>query len=440
MKGNLIKYIVLEQLITENRLEQAKTAYPCLPPALIDYFNEKDPSPTKKYLAWMCKQFWDEGEGVNSGIIEDNTTAWLWLDESNPYAGRGFVLPTCKSVWLDNGQNFNGPLVAHWVKELADIIIEEVVTFHRVVAGLKQKDINTYNYHMLNRTLAPAKLKSMEKQLSKDVNKIYEDDNWLIMSPKTHQASCIYGANTQWCVTTRNNSDYFNRYTRDDFYLIFVINKKENIKWAINTKKVLGTPTEDVEINLPWHREIELSRRGSEARERFPKNGKDHNKYVENVYKRNFDTKTTYWDVHDNPISWDRFIEMSKLPTNLQELLKAVEQKVKINFARKKKTDVAYEINQNPVRLKKGDRVKLLASGHGLYRGDEGVVTSTYMGASGKQTKLTVDDPGLYKIYVATRKPYQGHTDHIKNNTGDLVSVPVHVVAGNYLEKISKKK
>ena len=76
---NIFKYIILEQLLTENRIQQAKDKYPCIPPRLVDYLATNDPSGNNKYLDWMCKQIWD-AEGVNkiTGFDWDTTIPTLY--------------------------------------------------------------------------------------------------------------------------------------------------------------------------------------------------------------------------------------------------------------------------------------------------------------------------------------------------------------------------
>jgi len=436
---DVIKYIILEQLITEGRLEDAKQKYPCLPPKLVDYFSEKDPSRNNKYVEWMCKQMWDEDEVVGD-IGDHGSTIHSWL-ESEGSTDVNF----CKQDWLNFAKNNISALknitsfeeigVVDWIKGMADMIIEEVVAFHKFSSGLEKKDINQYNYDELVKVLAIKKLKSQEKSLAKDVTKIYEDDEWLIVSPKTHQASCAYGAHTKWCVTQRDDDHYFKNYTQGNSYLMFVINKKDNDKWAINTDKQLGSEQKDFEVNLPWHREINL--RLGRPRERFT--AARHNSSVERELRRVYGgSQTSYYNATDDQISWNDLIEESDLPVKLQELLKFVESKVKINFARKKKTDIAYESNENPIRLKKGDKVKLLASGYGYLRGDEGYVLKTISGAQPPTGKnIDPDNAGIYAVYVPNKKitgqSSSGYRENIKLKMGDelLPKIDVTVPEGS---------
>lgn len=42
--------------------------------------------------------------------------------------------------------------------------------------------------------------------------KLFETDDFMLVIPLTHTASCKYGANTKWCVTQKDDDDMFNRH------------------------------------------------------------------------------------------------------------------------------------------------------------------------------------------------------------------------------------
>ena len=98
--------------------------------------------------------------------------------------------------------------------------------------------------------------KQEEKKARKEVDKVYDSDTILIVKPKTHTASCYYGAGTKWCTTTRNNSSYFESHTKNA-NLYYIIVKKKNVsdrfyKIAINIKpgqKLIDSDWYDVQDN-----------------------------------------------------------------------------------------------------------------------------------------------------------------------------------------------
>ena len=70
-------------------------------------------------------------------------------------------------------------------------------------------------------------LSDQEEKSKKESEKLYEDDRFLIIRPLSHTSSCYYGANTKWCTTTRDNEDYFDRYTSKG-KLYYIIDKKSS--------------------------------------------------------------------------------------------------------------------------------------------------------------------------------------------------------------------
>jgi hypothetical protein len=65
-----------------------------------------------------------------------------------------------------------------------------------------------------------------KKQAEKDFEKLYEDERVLIGIPKTHEASCVYGARTKWCISGKDDFEW-RRHTKEGL-LYFIIFKKVN--------------------------------------------------------------------------------------------------------------------------------------------------------------------------------------------------------------------
>jgi hypothetical protein len=74
--------------------------------------------------------------------------------------------------------------------------------------------------------------REMAKEAKSQSDKIYEDDDVLVVSPKSHSASCYYGANTKWCTTQKDSSGYFDKYSKSGT-LYYFLNKKTGNKVAL---------------------------------------------------------------------------------------------------------------------------------------------------------------------------------------------------------------
>ena len=74
-------------------------------------------------------------------------------------------------------------------------------------------------------------LKIVDKELEKQVLKLMETDEWLVLKPLSYQASVKYGSGTKWCTSSKNESEYYFRYSKRGI-LIYCINKKTGDKVA----------------------------------------------------------------------------------------------------------------------------------------------------------------------------------------------------------------
>ena len=102
------------------------------------------------------------------------------------------------------------------------------------------KDINQYeNPAFINSLINIVDERKTERELEREaksqVTKLYEDDDVLVVMPKSYVSSCYYGANTKWCTTTKGSSGFFEKYARDG-KLYYFINKKNGLKRALYIK------------------------------------------------------------------------------------------------------------------------------------------------------------------------------------------------------------
>jgi hypothetical protein len=86
-------------------------------------------------------------------------------------------------------------------------------------------DLTSYKtFDELELQMSLASLKLIDKEMQKQVQKLYETDEWLVVKPMSFLASKKYGANTKWCTTHEDNPDYYLTYSRRGI-LIYCINK-----------------------------------------------------------------------------------------------------------------------------------------------------------------------------------------------------------------------
>lgn len=104
-------------------------------------------------------------------------------------------------------------------------LVELIKDFDKYQSQFPKKDINQYvSLDELEKVIEFARRKKKNKELENQVEKIYEDDKFLVVKPISHAASCKYGSNTKWC-TTAQSPDHFQRYTSGSQALYYIINK-----------------------------------------------------------------------------------------------------------------------------------------------------------------------------------------------------------------------
>lgn len=102
--------------------------------------------------------------------------------------------------------------------------------------AIKRNDLQSYHsFNEIRQEIADIKEREKEKELEKQVIKVYDEGDWLIIRPLTYEASLKYGANTKWCTASKDEKQYFGQYTKNGA-LIYILNRKTNIKYAIHNK------------------------------------------------------------------------------------------------------------------------------------------------------------------------------------------------------------
>jgi hypothetical protein len=107
-------------------------------------------------------------------------------------------------------------------------VVELVKDFDKYRSQFPKKDINQYvSLNELETVINFVRTKKKDKELEGQAKKIYEKGDFVVIQPKTEEASCKYGSNTKWCVTSKG-SGHFGRYTSGRQGLYFIINKAKS--------------------------------------------------------------------------------------------------------------------------------------------------------------------------------------------------------------------
>lgn len=137
-----------------------------------------------------------------------------------------------------------------------------LTAFDKFKQKLEKKDINQYKdgvdlYYAVSHLLDGGdddddllSNRELERKIkSEESEKLYEDDEWVVINPKTERASCYYGKGTQWCTAADRSNNMFDYY-HDKGNLYININKKTGDKYQFHfeNQEFMGANDNPIDI------------------------------------------------------------------------------------------------------------------------------------------------------------------------------------------------
>lgn len=188
----------VDKLLLEARIDNIKKKFPNDVHGFIDEISvDYDPSNNDKYLDWLSK--------ILLYPIVDIPNDYLIRNDDGTYK----INSTGSGRW-----GYNTYLSYQMNAQDRKILKDDIDYFHNYIRKFEQRDINQYaSWDELHKAVEKAKLKLSRKEIKESgVIKLFENEDFLILTPLTHQAACRYGSNTRWCVAMRGYSGYFENY------------------------------------------------------------------------------------------------------------------------------------------------------------------------------------------------------------------------------------
>jgi hypothetical protein len=81
-----------------------------------------------------------------------------------------------------------------------------------------------------------SKTQVLKKIKKEEVDKVFDDGEWIILVPKSKRASCIIGKGTQWCTAAEESDNYFDSYNEEG-KLYVIIDKENNNKYQLHIER-----------------------------------------------------------------------------------------------------------------------------------------------------------------------------------------------------------
>lgn len=205
-----------------SRITEIKKQYPHLTDIHFDLFSSVDPTSSHKYLQFLCniytKLSYPNKSDLDQRWVEESTERLnkFGIDTSNMTT---YQLLSYNRIF-DYMSWDDGDTLAEFIKYMEmDLITHKDVTSYTTINQVK-------------RAISLAKLKEEMKDQSVQIHLEFENDEWLIVRPLTHQSSFKYGSETKWCTTSKHDLSTFVRYWSEGA-LVYFINKSNGIKFAM---------------------------------------------------------------------------------------------------------------------------------------------------------------------------------------------------------------
>ena len=215
-------------LLTENRVSQVKEKYD-IPVEVWEPMVTGSAAIAKnqKYLEWIAK---------------------TWKDKVSRPEYADFTMPE---------------QLARLGTSVLNGLLTTIEKFDRVRPNLKKKDLYQYKdrSEVKDALMSWKKEKTRNIETHKESEVVFEDDRFKVVVPKSHTASCYYGAGTKWCTATKDSDNHFTNYDKEGklFYILDKTMPTSNkyYKVALNkTYKGGNTFYDAIDSSIPDHEEI----------------------------------------------------------------------------------------------------------------------------------------------------------------------------------------
>lgn len=115
-------------------------------------------------------------------------------------------------------------------------LVKYVRQFDELLPYIQNKDIYSPHYcswFNLETVVDDAMEEKLQKEFKREdhVDVLLENDDFILVKPKTHRGSLKYGANTRWCTASKQNPSTFSNYVRNGVLVYLNRKKIRGNKW-----------------------------------------------------------------------------------------------------------------------------------------------------------------------------------------------------------------
>jgi hypothetical protein len=103
---------------------------------------------------------------------------------------------------------------------------QQEITYQDIKKQIENKTIKNFEDLKKLKTITKSDVK---KQSKSGVEKLLDNEDFLIVEPKTYKSNCYYGAGTKWCTTSKGEEGRYKFKNHSYYKLIFIIDKSKQV-------------------------------------------------------------------------------------------------------------------------------------------------------------------------------------------------------------------
>ena len=185
---------------------------------IFDNLADLDTSPNHQYLGWVCKLY------LNEKLPEED------FHKTKIYLTELFKLKLAGKV---QGFDIN---TINSIPELYDVIKKDAGLGGFGILGLAQNETE-------------------EQILNEHATKVWENENWIVFTPDTYEASCILGEGTSWCTATKDYPNQYKSHTAKGKLWIAINKQNPQLKFQYHFETGQFMNASDRQVNMNQMRE-----------------------------------------------------------------------------------------------------------------------------------------------------------------------------------------
>jgi hypothetical protein len=215
---------------------------------MLDAIVAADPTPNKKYIEWGARRMSEAAQKAEDDdhieklkTFQKDPEGFAEFDRLDPERQELVKTYTkekrAQTGYLTNAERLNSSrdiVKADLFARLRKIQWGLSIYHNAANRGLMDKDINKYKelyewehdvYKAEREIQEREHMKKVEQGAKETTDFLHDDDNYMIVRPRTSDGSCYYGRGTKWCISATHSRNYFDQYTGEGAGFYFVLFK-----------------------------------------------------------------------------------------------------------------------------------------------------------------------------------------------------------------------